>query len=167
MTEAEWNSCDDTQKMLVFLRTSCVRTDRKSRLFGANCVQWLRNSVEAPAGRGAVGVAKAAAGRISEDEIRRVLFPCALGMAAQVAFLRDVYGPLPFRSVIVAPSWRTSAVVAMATAIYNDRDFVVMPVLADALEEAGCGDPEILGHLRQGQGHVRGCWALDLGLGKE
>jgi hypothetical protein len=56
----------------------------------------------------------------------------------------------------------------LATAIYDGRDFAAMPVIADALEKSGCDDPELLGHLRrQGQGHVRGCWALDLVLGKE
>jgi hypothetical protein len=86
----------------------------------------------------------------------------------QAALLRDVFGPLPFRQVRIDPSWRTPNVVALAATSYEERRFDDLPVLADALDEAGCDDPEILGHLRQpGPGHIRGCWALDLVLGKE
>jgi hypothetical protein len=89
-------------------------------------------------------------------------------VACQAALLRDIFGPLPFRQVTVKPSWQTPAVVALATSLYDERRWDDMPVLADALEEAGCDGPEILGHLRhQGPGHARGCWALDLVLGKE
>jgi hypothetical protein len=87
---------------------------------------------------------------------------------AQAADLRDLFGPLPFRAVWVKPSWRTPAVLALATAIYEESRFEDLPMLADALEEAGCDNEEILGHLRQpGQGHCRGCWCLSLVLGKE
>ena len=50
--------------------------------------------------------------------------------------------------------------------IYQERAFERLPILADALEEAGCDDPDILSHLRGPGPHVRGCWALDLVLGK-
>jgi hypothetical protein len=87
---------------------------------------------------------------------------------AQCFLLRDLFGPLPFRPIRIEPTWLTPAVVALAAGMYDARDFAAMPVLADALEESDCDDPEILGHLRQqGPGHVRGCWALDLVLGKE
>jgi hypothetical protein len=86
---------------------------------------------------------------------------------AQCPLLRDLFGFLPFRPIQIDPSWRTPTVVTFATTIYDGRDFAAMPVLADALEESGCDDPELLGHLRQqGQVHVRGCWALDAILGK-
>jgi hypothetical protein len=55
----------------------------------------------------------------------------------------------------------------MAQAIYNDRRFSDLPILADALEEAGCTDPDILTHCRGPGPHVRGCWVIDLLLGKE
>jgi hypothetical protein len=54
----------------------------------------------------------------------------------------------------------------LATAIYAGRTFDELPVLADALEDAGCTDAELLGHLRSPGPHVRGCWAVDLVLGK-
>jgi hypothetical protein len=85
---------------------------------------------------------------------------------AHCALLRDVFGPLPFRPVAVEAAWRTPAVLALAQTSYEERRFEDLPVLADALEEAGCTDPEILSHLRGPGPHVRGCWALDLVLGK-
>jgi hypothetical protein len=58
-------------------------------------------------------------------------------------------------------------VVRLAQGIYEDRAFDRLPVLADALEEAGCDNAEILSHCRGPGPHVRGCWAVDLSLGKE
>jgi len=81
--------------------------------------------------------------------------------------LRDLFGPLPFRPLKIDSTWRAPAVVALAAAIYEERRWGDTPVLADALEEAGADDAELLGHLREPGGlHVRGCWCLDLLLGK-
>jgi hypothetical protein len=55
----------------------------------------------------------------------------------------------------------------IADTIYRDRSFTDLPILADALEDAGCDNADILSHLRGPGPHVRGCWALDLILGKE
>jgi hypothetical protein len=85
------------------------------------------------------------------------------------SLFRDIWGPLSFRSLTVDPSWLTwngGTVVRLAQAIYDHRAFGDLPVLADALEEAGCPNPDILAHCRSGGDHVRGCWALDLLLGK-
>jgi hypothetical protein len=49
----------------------------------------------------------------------------------------------------------------LADVAYEDRDFDILPVLADALQEAGCTDADILAHCRPGGKHVRGCWVLD------
>lgn len=81
--------------------------------------------------------------------------------------LRDVFGPLPFRAVAVDPSWLTSMVVALAIGIYEERAFERLPILADALQDAGCDDPDILGHCRGPGPHTRGCWVVDLLLGKK
>jgi hypothetical protein len=81
--------------------------------------------------------------------------------------LRDVFGPQTV--VSFNPAWLTPAVTALAHSIYEDRTFDEMPVLADALEDAGCTDEAILAHCRRVDdlaGHVRGCWVLDLLLGK-
>jgi len=86
---------------------------------------------------------------------------------AHVSFLRCICGSTPFRPVTVSPAWQTANVVALALAIYDERAFDRMPILADALEDAGCSDHEILAHCRGPGPHVRGCWVVDLLLGKE
>ena len=86
-------------------------------------------------------------------------------VAAQLDLLRDVFGN-PFRQVGFNPTWRTEAVVRLASGMYESRDFVPTPVLADALEDAGCTDPDILAHCRGSGPHARGCWVVDLVLEK-
>jgi len=81
------------------------------------------------------------------------------------ALVRDIFGN-PFRPVTLDPAWRTATVVALAETIYTDRAFDRLPILADALEEAGCTSADLLNHCRQPGEHVRGCWALDLLLQK-
>jgi hypothetical protein len=80
--------------------------------------------------------------------------------------LRDIFGN-PFRPVTLDPRWQTETVVALATGIYAERAFDRMPILADALEEAGCDNRDVLDHCRGNGPHVRGCWVVDLLLGKE
>jgi hypothetical protein len=63
--------------------------------------------------------------------------------------------------------WHNSAVVKLAQGIYADQSFDRLPILADALEEAGCDDPDMLDHLRGPTPHARGCWVVDALLGKE
>ncbi|HEV3258002.1 MAG TPA: hypothetical protein VG013_14035 [Gemmataceae bacterium] len=85
--------------------------------------------------------------------------------AGQVGFLRDIFGSA-LRSVTFDPGWRTHHVVALATTIYQDYSFDRTAELADALEEAGCTDADILSHCRAPGPHVRGCWLVDLLLDK-
>ena len=70
------------------------------------------------------------------------------------------------RPPTVAPKWLTSDVQAVAVGIDETGDFDGLPILADALQEAGCDNEDLLTHLRSGGVHVRGCWALDLVLGR-
>jgi hypothetical protein len=72
----------------------------------------------------------------------------------------------PFRPVAFDPAWRTETVVALATAIYAERAFDRMPILADALQEVGCDNDDILTHCRGDSPHARGCWVVDLVLSK-
>jgi hypothetical protein len=90
----------------------------------------------------------------------------AVSTQHRTALLRDIIGN-PFRPAAVDPAWRSEAAVALSTAIYADRAFDRLPILADALEEAGCDHPDILTHCRSPDPHVRGCWVVDLVLGKE
>src|SRR5262249_32973192 len=88
---------------------------------------------------------------------------------ALVALVHDIFGLLPFRPVTVAPAWAAwndGTVVKLAQGIYEDRAFDRLPILADALEEAGCSHPDVLSHCRGPGPHVRGCWLVDLLLGK-
>jgi hypothetical protein len=91
--------------------------------------------------------------------------------ASQAALLRDVFGN-PFRPVAVDRSWLTPTVVSLAQAVYDERqlpsgilDNARLAVLSDALTDAGCAEPNLLGHLRSGDEHVRGCFAVDAILG--
>jgi hypothetical protein len=87
---------------------------------------------------------------------------------AQADMVRDLFGFL-FHRVGEDPAWRKwrdGSVVRLARTIYEGRRFDQLPVLADALEAAGCAETELLGHLRSPGIHVRGCWAVDLLMGR-
>ncbi len=87
----------------------------------------------------------------------------------QAHLLRDIIGN-PFRPDALDPSWlawNDGAIRKMAQLIYDDRAFDRLPLLADALEDAGCTDADILAHCRGGGEHVRGCWVVDLILSKD
>src|SRR5262245_34073823 len=88
-------------------------------------------------------------------------------LLAQAALVREIFGLQPFRPLSVDSSWLTPMVVNLGQTIYDDRAFDRLPRLADALEEADCGNAAILTHCRGPGPHVRGCWALDLILGRE
>ena len=104
--------------------------------------------------------------KASKAEERRVLR----------TFFIDIFGN-PFRPVIISPTvlgWNDAVVVRLAQAAYDERhlpsgtlDNGRLAVLADALEEAGCADADLLAHCREPGEHVRGCWIVDLLLGKK
>jgi hypothetical protein len=85
--------------------------------------------------------------------------------AAQADLVREVLGN-PFRKITVKPAWRTSTAVALARQAYQSEDFSLLPILADALQDAGCDNEYILDHCRGPGPHARGCWVIDLVLGK-
>ena len=86
--------------------------------------------------------------------------------ARQCQFVRDIFGN-PFRPVAFDAAWRTSTATALARQMYESRDFGAMPILADALQDAGCTSDDVLSHCRDPLAtHVRGCWVVDLVLGK-
>jgi hypothetical protein len=85
--------------------------------------------------------------------------------AEQCGIARDIFGN-PFRPVTFCPEWRTDTALSLARQMYELRDFGAMPILADALQDAGCDSEDILAHCRGSGPHVRGCWVVDLVLGK-
>jgi hypothetical protein len=111
----------------------------------------------------------AAAAALAEDgywvwdklpDSERMIVSGALGL------LHCIFGN-PFRPIAFNPACRTGSVLGVAQTIYDDRRFEDLPILADPLEEAGCQDADILGHCRGPGPHTRGCWVVDLLLGKE
>jgi hypothetical protein len=83
-----------------------------------------------------------------------------------LGLLRDIFGN-PFRPVSFPSLWGTDTVLAVTRAMYETRDFSPMPILADALMDAGCDNPDVLDHCRGPGPHARGCWVVDLVLGKK
>lgn len=83
----------------------------------------------------------------------------------QAALARCIFGN-PFRPVTFNPAWRTDTTVALAQQMYDSRAFGAMPILADALQDAGCEDKQVLSHCRDAGPHARGCWVVDGVLGK-
>lgn len=115
-----------------------------------------------------------AAGRIADSQFAYST------LAAITAAVLDVFGD-PFDPVAFDPAWRTRHAVGVAAAVYDARAFGDLPVLADALQEAGCADERVLGHCRGGSTpphsagagvrdhpgvHYRGCWVVDAVLDK-
>jgi len=87
---------------------------------------------------------------------------------AQAELVREIF-PYPFRPITTDSgwcAWQGGRVTQVADAIYDSRAYGDLPVLADALEEAGCTSIPLLDHLRSGGDHYRGCWALDVVVGK-
>jgi hypothetical protein len=133
------------------------------RVWQATCrpAQLLFKAAHKAAGWDAAQAAEDAA-----RELRR--FDEAAG-STQGVYLRDIFGPLPFREVTLDPAWlawNDGVVAKLAASIYEGRAFEQMPILADALEEAGCTDADILGHCRGPGPHARGCWLIDALLDK-
>jgi hypothetical protein len=85
---------------------------------------------------------------------------------SQTSLVHDIFGN-PYRPVALEPSWLTWDVLALACGASEEEAFDRMPILADALQDAGCDNADILDHCRGSGPHVRGCWVVDLVLGKE
>jgi hypothetical protein len=91
----------------------------------------------------------------------------AVGDPLHCKLIRDLF---PYRYPEIKEGWfcwNEGTILKLAEAIYDDRAFDRLPILADALEEAGCQNAAILGHCRQqGAVHVRGCWVVDVLTGR-
>jgi hypothetical protein len=136
---------------------------------GQAVFQALRSEAYRAAREAALGAAMAAA-QFATGPLYHSVWRSAVEAqkTAQRQLLRDLFGN-PFRRPVLDPLWRRSndgAAVRLAGAVHEEQAFERLPILADALEDAGCDDAGLLGHCRGPGPHVRGCWAVDLILGK-
>jgi hypothetical protein len=136
----------------------------------AHAVTWATDREHSERGIGCAGYAvaqkEALAGRSKKDRNTRYVRAYLREHEVQGTLVRDVFGN-PFRLVSVDLPWLTTTVVSLAKAIYHERAFDRLPILADALEEAGCTNADLLAHCRGPGPHVRGCWVVDSILGRE
>jgi len=182
MTEAEWLECTDPVPMLEFLgpRVSGEKLDRYTR----GCLMWDFLQRGGPYHEVAMAVGRFYDCRIAAEEfaeeVERFKHKAGAGRdhgsgvahakrqpgrsSSQV--VREVFGN-PLRTVVLDPTWRPPEIVTLARLIYDTQTFDRLPVLADALEGTGCDNADILEHCRQRGTHVRGCWVVDLLLGRE
>jgi hypothetical protein len=189
MTEREWADCTDSNEMLAYLLQSGRASDRKRRLFTVASYRRVWHLLSDERSRTAVEVSERHAdGLASRAEVDAAweaaeaaghrgwdphlpVYAALAGAAertAQCPLMRDIFGS-PFRPVSLNSAWlawNDGIIRKLAQAIYEERAFDRLPVLGDALEEAGCTDAAILSHCRGPGPHVRGCWVIDLLLGK-
>lgn len=177
MTEQEWLQCTDPQAMLdsVWERTS----HRKTELYTSGSYRLVWGQLDKRT-RDLIDVRERYFdGLATEAQLDSALkvadeVPHQRSLDAwnsippqhQVELLRDMFGN-PFCPESVHPACLTTRVKSLAKAIYDERRFADMPVLADALQEAGCDAEGILSHCRRPGEHFRGCWVIDLLLGSE
>jgi hypothetical protein len=170
VTETEWLAATESVPLLAYLRVIGLATEHKLRLYN---IAALREGW--PVYNAALGGASNQTTAVG----RRVItyWPPALpdqtalqaSRRVRASVLRDIFGN-PFRpSRPVDPAWLTfngGGARNLAQSVQDSGGFDRLPLLADALEDAGCTDAGLLGHLRGPGPHVRGCWAVDLVLGK-
>ena len=178
MTEAEWLTCTDPEEMLDFVFEQTSR--RRIELYTSGCYRSVWHLLPDERFRRQMDMRdRYFDGLATETELDEAIkagdeVPHQVCLAAwdsirpqtQVQILHDLFGN-PFRPVAIDPSWRMPAVVNLAETIYEHRAFDCLPLLAGALEEVGCRNAELLAHCRGPGPHVRGCWVVDLILGKE
>ena len=140
------------------------RPEAYSRFIATRAVSWAMLELEPDPDDGPLLHSAIAAVGFAVDGYENF----AAGEADQAAIIRDLFGN-PFRSVVADPAWiawQNGVIPTMADETYTQRSYALLPILADALEDAGCTATALLAHCREPGDHVRGCWALDLVLGK-
>jgi hypothetical protein len=178
MTEAEWLVATDPRAMFHWLRRSGMADRHRLGLFFVACCDLIPPSVAEEPGAGVAHWADDENGQIALTdaefhlsgavwEAMRSIGGGESQQTALVARIRDIFGN-PFCPIAFSPMWRTGTAIALARQMSDSRDFFAMPILADALQDAGCDNTDILDHCRDtALTHVRGCWVVDLVLGKE
>jgi hypothetical protein len=187
MAEAEWLTCEYPSDMLLWLARLEVSQRKVVLLLVAihsdgsyeysveskRITAGLGHFVEGVISRAELdsiyldeGVTNGAPLLFSVENARYSIATTKSARKAACRLIREIFGN-PFRPVAFSPEWRTDTAVMLAQQMYDSRDFSAMPILADALQDAGCDNQDILQHCRGDGPHVRGCWVVDLVLGKE
>jgi hypothetical protein len=197
MTEAQWLACKDPRKLLDYhrmktdrrrlrlLAAACVRhavTGDASPVVNEvidvveRYADGVASRAEFLAARKAVRQAikdkapsASALKNLTDDEMEGMTVTIEnvrsrSNGAHQCGLIRCLF---PLRATSLGSSYFTANVVALASQMYESRDFSAMPILADALQDSGCDNDDVLNHCRGDGPHVRGCWVVDLVLGKE
>lgn len=153
VTAADLKKCEGSlrgsQKQARAAKRACAPTHqiRAASVWSALCAQLAAAQAERP------------------GEVFNLDPGCRREELEQLPLLRDIFGN-PFQPMTMEKAWLTPTVKKMARALYEERNFDDMPILGDALEDADCDHKEILQHCRGDGPHVRGCWVVDLILGK-
>jgi hypothetical protein len=172
MTALEWRTCKDVRRMIRHLDSAMSR--RQADAWRIACCENAWETLSTRDREVVIAAAEHWLGTGAQRPDINVFFPVFMSVmqapnannATHAQFLRDIVGN-PFRPVSFSPTWRTPTAVALAQGMYDSRDFSAMPILADALQDAGCDSNVILAHCRDPHAtHVRGCWVVDLVLGK-
>jgi hypothetical protein len=180
MTEAEWLFGRDPVALLLSLQA--IAGDRKLRLYAVSVTRAERDegtllrywdphlSAAEQIADGLLPLNPHSGCDLEWRTAREVAYDAAwYGDAkwtlCKCQLLREIFGN-PFRPATFSPSWRTNTAVSLARQMYESREFSAMPILADALQDAGCDNEDVLNHCREAGVHVRGCWVVDLLLGK-
>ena len=189
--ETTWNKANHSNDLLELLQDDLFagRIDRKWRLYLCACARRLDSQLS-PAERQATEAAEELADSETPcRELRWTSFGCwpvqkrsGIGRRyrneqgadadstenerrIKAALINDIFGNR-FCPVDIDPRWLSSTVFDLARTIYDERLFERLPILADALMDAGCDSEDILSHCHHKGPHVRGCWVVDLLLGK-
>jgi hypothetical protein len=174
--EAEWPACPDTRQLFLLLHSSshCRRLKLAVQAMWERAESLCKQATSGPMTGEAILQAFQRIEQFeqtaSAEQKGLAYKACKEEEAIQAQIVRDVIGN-PFRPLPLLPSgvlaWNNGTVRKIAEAIYAKRAFEQMPILADALVEAGCNDETILAHCREPELHVPGCWVLALLLGHE
>jgi hypothetical protein len=167
VTEEEWHTTN-LARILRWLPT--VTPTRKLRLFSDACVAKLSTQQLTASEYDRIHAVLTCESNERMVELARHVWARQLKAHfgsddVGISLVRDIFGN-PFRRIEFSPAWKTQNVIDLATTIFNDNAFDRMPILADALMDAGCEDETIINHCRHETHHVRGCWLVDEIMGK-
>ena len=142
----------------------CGMTEAEERVLRSGIIPGVKRGIETPdwiAAKAVCWAREMVAWKAGPEERELAVTG---GKLRQLTVYRDIAGD-GWPTDPCWPRWRTGTVRALARGLYRDRAFDRLPILADALQDAGCDDEAVLTHCREATTHARGCWVVDLALG--